>query len=103
MIQFGFREVFWTFFVFILFAISPAHGQQTESTEIPPSVLEELTPKPELGHRLLEELSEEGVHVPLAPYYSVSTPASSVNSGRDSLQDVALDAVSQHRPSLGDG
>ena len=59
MIQFGFRPVLWTFSVFILFAISPAHGQQTENTEIPPSVLEELTPKPELGHRLLEELSPE--------------------------------------------
>ena len=59
MIQFGFRHTFWTFAVLVLFAISHAHGQQTESTEIPPSVQEELTPKPELGARLLEELSEE--------------------------------------------
>ena len=60
------------------------------------------SPKPEL--EIEDEVSEEGVHVPLAPYYTVSTPASSVHSsGRESLQDVAMDAVSHQRPSLGDG
>jgi uncharacterized protein (DUF302 family) len=52
----------WRFLILILFTIPVAYGQQTSqgaTEEIPAHILEELTPKPELGHRLMEELSEE--------------------------------------------
>ena len=56
------RRSLWRFLVLILFSISVAYGQQTSqgvTEEIPAHIQEELTPKPELGHRLMEELSEE--------------------------------------------
>lgn len=45
-----------------MFSAPATYGQQTgqaATVEVPPHVLEELAPKPELGHRLIDELSEE--------------------------------------------
>ena len=46
------------FLILILFSTSAAYAQQTSpqaATDLPPHIQEELTPKPELGPRLIEE------------------------------------------------
>lgn len=56
------RQIHWHLLVLILFSTSAAYGQQSgqaDVEEIPPHIQEELTPKPELGHRLMDVLSEE--------------------------------------------
>lgn len=62
MIQPVVQQSAWGVALLLLSMISSVHGQQaaqSEITEISPSVQEELIPNPELGARLLEELSEE--------------------------------------------
>ena len=52
------RSAPWCFLILILFSTPAAFGQQA-SQDIPAHIQEELTPKPELGPRLIDEVSEE--------------------------------------------
>lgn len=56
------RNLQWRLLILILFSTSAANAQQTSpqaTTDLPPHIQEELTPKPELGPRLMDVLSEE--------------------------------------------